>query len=89
MVAGLWTPDQSWINLDSFLRKFGNGVRHLHAIAGAPLTRGDLSPCRNSAHQLTLSPTPLPQAALPLFASALGLGGFLGYRRKRKAAMTE
>ena len=30
--------------------------------------------------------TPIP-GALPLFASAVGLGGFLGYRRKRKAAM--
>ena len=32
------------------------------------------------------SAVPLP-AALPLFASALGLGGLVGYRRKRKAAI--
>ena len=31
-----------------------------------------------------VSTVPIP-GALPLFASALGLGGFLGYRRKRKA----
>lgn len=30
---------------------------------------------------------PIP-AALPLFASVLGIGGFFGYRRKRNAAMT-
>ena len=30
-------------------------------------------------------PVPLP-GALPLFASALGLGGFFGWKRKRKAA---
>ena len=33
-----------------------------------------------------LSAVPLP-GALPLFASALGLGGFFGWKRKRKAAM--
>ena len=32
---------------------------------------------------VVISQTPLP-AALPLFASALGLGGLLGYRRKRR-----
>ena len=34
-----------------------------------------------------VSQTPIP-GALPLFASALGLGGLVGYRRKRKAKMT-
>ena len=33
-----------------------------------------------------IAQTPVP-GALPLFASVLGLGGFFGYRRKRKAAM--
>jgi hypothetical protein len=33
----------------------------------------------------TASTTPLP-AALPMFASGLGALGFLGWRRKRKAA---
>ena len=38
----------------------------------------------NSAN--ALSPVPVP-AALPLFASVLGIGSLLGYRRKRRTAM--
>ena len=34
---------------------------------------------------LDVSPVPVP-AALPLFASALGLAGLFGYTRQRKAA---
>ncbi|MGB6589090.1 MAG: hypothetical protein WCC50_10370 [Pseudolabrys sp.] len=34
----------------------------------------------------TISPTPVP-GALPLFVSGLGVFGFLGWRRKRKAAL--
>ena len=37
---------------------------------------------------LTVEPTPLP-AALPLFATGLGVLGLLGWRRKRKAAAVE
>ena len=36
---------------------------------------------------VSLDPTPLP-AALPLFASGLGVLGLLGWRRKRKAIAT-
>ena len=36
-------------------------------------------------YNLRVTETPIP-GALPLFASVLGLGGFFGYRRKRKAA---
>jgi hypothetical protein len=40
----------------------------------------------NLQFSAAVAETPVP-AALPLFASALGLGGLFGYRRKRKAAM--
>jgi len=41
--------------------------------------------CCGPPAELVLAQTPLP-AALPLFASGLGVVGFLGLRRKRKAA---
>jgi hypothetical protein len=46
---------------------------------GPPLTFDEVS----ISFQVTAVPVP---AALPLFASGLGLMGFLGHRRKRKAA---
>ena len=50
--------------------------------------RGDFSAVATFQLQATVVPTPIP-AALPLFAFAFGLGGLLGYRRKRKGAMAE
>ena len=38
------------------------------------------------ANSLTIPSTPLP-AALPMFAGGLGVVGFLGWRRKRKASL--
>ena len=37
---------------------------------------------------LSFTPTPLP-AALPLFATGLGALGLLGWRRKRKALLSQ
>ena len=82
MVAGLWTPDQSWINLNSSFASLGM-VLGIYTIADALTGESITIQIGPSIDPIA---TPLP-AALPLFASALGLGGFLGYRRKRKAAM--
>ena len=38
----------------------------------------------SAADAANVSQTPIP-GALPLFASVLGLGGFLGWKRQRKA----
>jgi hypothetical protein len=48
-------------------------------------TVGNAEPRAGNSIIATLAETPLP-AALPLFATGLGALGFLGWRRKRKAA---
>ena len=50
-------------------------------ICGAPYT----NPGFEGLAVAAISQTPLP-AALPLFATGLGVLGLLGWRRKRKAA---
>ena len=59
------------------------GFEDLHG--GGDLNYNDLTfVFTNAAVGPSVVPVP---AALPLFASVLGLGGLFGYRRKRKAAM--
>jgi len=56
---------------------FGNSAAGDDFFGFDDLTIGDLQ-------QVNPNPTPLP-AALPLFASGIGVFGYLGWRRKRKA----
>jgi PEP-CTERM motif len=58
-----------------FLNLTGVGIRSVSFVSLRNFTLDNL----------TFSPTPLP-AALPLFASGLGVMGLLGWRRKRKKA---
>jgi hypothetical protein len=69
--------------------EFSIRLENLHAVVGAV---GDVDPSCGIERDIatvsivvTPTATPLP-AALPLFASGLGVMGLLGWRRKRKTA---
>jgi hypothetical protein len=94
---GALVAEASFYALDYSHFTFGSAFKDIDALFVRAMHPGSLglpgycsdAPCGHfSIDNVSLAPSAVPiPAAFPLFASALGLGGLFGYRRKRKAAL--